>query len=182
MSSRVRLLLGLAAILAAMRFVVVPWTEAQDDMHDRPYAITRQLDRPVAIVEAGSALQARREALAAIVREPAARAPLAIPGSGRRVPTLTQVRAAVDSAGHKVKVRGWVLDGEIETAGLLFGRVRLQLEGPLRNVAEAHVGIESGLPHVFVRNLIVNVRRGGRQTGIANATLELDLYLSLITT
>ena len=69
-----------------------------------------------------------------------------------------------------------MLDGEIEAAGLLFGRVRLQLEGPLRNVAEAHVGIEAGLPHVFVRDLIVNVRRGGQLTSIATATLELDLY------
>ncbi len=87
-----------------------------------------------------------------------------------------ELRAAVESVGLKLNVFEWVLDGEIEAAGLVFGRVRLQLEGPLRNVAEAHVGIESGLPHVFVRNLIVNVRRGGRQTGIANATLELDLY------
>ena len=66
--------------------------------------------------------------------------------------------------------------GEIEAAGLVFGRVRLQLEGPLRDVAEAHVSIEASLPHVFVRDLIVNVRRGGQLTSIANATLELDLH------
>ena len=176
MSSRVRLLLGLAAILAAMRFVVVPWTEAQADVHDRLYAITRQLDRAVAIVEAGSELQARRDALAAIVRTLAARAPLANPGSEHRVQIQRELRAAVESVGLKLNVFEWVLDGEIEAAGLLFGRVRLQLEGPLRNVAEAHVGIEAGLPNVFVRNVSVNVRRGGRLTSIANATLELDLY------
>jgi len=176
MSSRVRLLLGLAAILAAMRFVVVPWTEAQADMHDRLYAITRQLDRAAAIVEAGSELQARRDALAAIVRTLAARAPLANPGSEHRVQVQRELRAAVESVGLKLKVFEWVLDGEIEAAGLIFGRVRLQLEGPLRNLAEAHVGIESGLPHVFVRNLIVNVRRGGSLASAASATMELDLY------
>ena len=175
MSSRVRLLLGLAAILATMRFIVVPWTEAQADMHDRLYAITRQLDRATAIVEAGSELQVRRDALAAIVRTLAERAPLVSPGSEHRVQVQRELRAVVESVGLELKVFEWVLDGEFETAGLLFGRVRLQLEGPLRNVAEAHVDIEAGLPHVFVRNLIVNVRRGGR-TGIANATMELDLY------
>ena len=176
MTSRVRLLLGLAAILVAMRFVVVPWTETQADMHDRLYAITRQLDRAEAIVDAGSELQARRDALAAIVRELAARAPMVNPGSEHRVQVQRELRAAVESVGLKLNVFEWVLDGEIEAAGLLFGRVRLQLEGPLRNVAAAHVGIEAGLPHVFVRDLIVNVRRGGQLTSNATATLELDLY------
>jgi len=176
MSSRVRLLLGLAAILAAMRFVVVPWTEAQADMHDRLYAITRQLDRAAAIVDAGSELQARRDTLADVVRTLAERAPLANPGSEHRVQVQRELRAAVESVGLRLNVFEWVLDGEIEAAGLVFGRVRLQLEGPLRDVAEAHVSIEASLPHVFVRDLIVNVRRGGQLTSIANATLELDLY------
>ena len=103
MSSRVRLLLGLAAILAAMRFVVVPWTEAQAGMHDRLYAITRQLDRAAAIVEAGSELQARRDALAAIVRTLAERAPLANPGSEHRVQVQRELRAAVESVGLKAE-------------------------------------------------------------------------------
>ena len=176
MSSRVRLLLGLAATLALMRFVVVPWIDAQAGIHDRLYAATRQLDRAEAIVAAGSELQARRDALAAIVLELAARAPLATPGSEHRVQVQRELRAAVESAGLELKVFEWVLDGETETAGLIFGRVRLQLEGSLRNVAESHVSIEAGLPHVFVRDLVVTVRRGGRLASTAIATMELDLY------
>lgn len=176
MSSRVRVLLGLAAILAAMRFVVVPWVGSQAEMHDRLYTITRQLDRAAAIVGAGPELEARRDALAAAVRELEARAPLANPGSEHRVQVQRELRAAVESAGAQLKVFEWVLDGDAGDAGLVFGRVRLQLEGSLRKVAEAHVGIEAGLPHVFVRNLNVNVRSGGRQNSLANATLELDLY------
>jgi hypothetical protein len=170
------MLLGLAATLALMRFFVVPWIEAQADIHDRLYAITRQLDRAEALVGAGSELQTRRDALAAVVRELAARAPLANPGSEHRVQVQRELRAAVESAGLQLKVFEWVLDGDAGAAQLVFGRVRLQLEGSLRNVAEAHVGIESGLPHVFVRNLIVNVRRGGQLASAASATMELDLY------
>jgi len=176
MSSRVRLLLGLAAVLAATRFIVVPWVESQAGVHDRLFAITRQLDRAEAMVETGSELSARRDALAAVAAELAARAPLAAPGSEHRVQVQRELRAAVESAGLKLNSFEWILDGESGTAGLVFGRVRLQMEGQLREVAAAHVSIEAGLPHVFIRDLSVNVRSGGRLDTTASASMELDLY------
>ena len=84
-----------------------------------------------------------------------------------------ELRTAVESAGLKVQLFEWVFDGESESAGLAFGRVRMQLEGTLREIAEAHVSIEAGFPHVFVRSLVVNLRTRG---GVAGATIELDLY------
>ena len=69
-----------------------------------------------------------------------------------------------------------MIDAESESAGLAFGRVRMQLEGTLREVAEAHVAIEAGFPNVFVRSLIVNVRNRRNSQGIAGATVELDIY------
>ncbi len=176
MNSRVRLLLVLAAVLTVMRFIVVPWLAAQADMHDRLYAITRQLDRAEAIVAGGSDITSHRDALAAVVQELAARAPLATPGSEHRVLVQRELRAAVESVGLRLTVFEWVLDGEADVAGLAFGRVRLRMEGSLRNLADAHVRIEAGLPNVFIRDLAVNVRRGGRLTTTATATMELDLY------
>lgn len=176
MSSRARLLLAFAAALMVIRFVVVPWIATQAEMHDRLFAITRQLDRAEAIVAAGSDLQSHRDTLAAVTQELAARAPLAASGSEHRVQVQRELRAAVESAGLKLKLFEWVLDGEPTATGLAFGRVRLQMEGVLRNVAEAHVGIEAGFPNVFVRDLNVSVRRGGQLANIANATMELDLY------
>ena len=176
MSSRVRILFGLAGALAIARFVLVPWLGAQADMHDRLYAVTRQLDRAEAVVEAGPDLQARRDSLAATVVELVARAPLAESGSEHRVQVQRELRSVVESAGLKVQVFEWVFDGESEPSGLAFGRVRMQLEGTLRDVAEAHVTIEAGFPNVFVRSLAVNVRNRGNLSGTAGATIELDIY------
>jgi len=175
-NSRIRLLLIFAATLAVLRFVVVPWVNAQAGTHERLFAVTRQLDRAAAIVDSGSDLQVRRDALDATVRQLAERAPLAEAGAQHRVQVQRELRALVESAGLELKSFEWVLDGEAEAAGISFGRVRLQLEGALRNVAEAHVGIEAGLPNVFIRDMTVNMRRGGGRGSAANATLELDLY------
>lgn len=176
MNSRIRLLLGFAALLAVLRFIVVPWVDAQGNTRDRLFAVTRQLDRAEAIVDAGSDLQAHRDALDAAVRQLAGRAPLAQAGAQHRVQVQRELRALVESAGLEVKSFEWVLDGEAEAAGMSFGRVRLQLEGSLRDVAEAHVGIEAGFPNAFIRDLAVNLRRGVGLSATANAILELDLY------
>jgi hypothetical protein len=176
MNSRARLLLGLAGALAIARFVLVPWLGAQTGMHERLYAVTRQLDRAEAIVEAGPDLQARRDSLARTVADLLARAPQAASGSEHRVQVQRQLRTAVESAGLKVQLFEWVFDGESAPTGLAFGRVRMQLEGTLREVAEAHVTIEAGLPHVFVRSVAVNVRTRGNRGSAAGATVELDLY------
>jgi hypothetical protein len=176
MNNRIRLLLGLAAALAVLRFVAVPWVGSQAGVHERLFAVTRQLGRAEAIVDAGSSVQVRRDTLESVVRELAARAPLANPGSEHRVQVQRELRAAVEAAGLQVKVFDWVLDGDAEEAGLAFGRIRLQIEGPLRNVAEAHVDIEAGFPNVFVRDLSVNVRRGGGLDTTASATMQLDLF------
>ena len=107
--------------------------------------------------------------LAKLVRQPAeAEATLDLRG-------LAQDAAmhAVESAGLKVQLFEWVFDGESAPTGLAFGRVRMQLEGTLREIAEAHVTIEAGFPHVFVRSLAVNGRSRGSAAG---ATVELDLY------
>jgi hypothetical protein len=173
MNSRAKTLLGLAGALAIARFVLVPWLGAQTSMHDRLYAVTRQLDRAEAIVVAGPDLQARRDSLAATVADLLARAPQAASGSEHRVQVQRQLRTAVESAGLKVQLFEWVFDGESAPTGLSFGRVRMQLEGTLREVAEAHVTIEAGFPHVFVRSLVLNVRTRGSAAG---ATVELDLY------
>mgnify|MGYP001814813447 FL=1 len=176
MNSRVRILFGLAGALALARFVLVPWLGAQADMHDRLYAVTRQLDRAEAVVAAGPDLLAGRDSLAATVAELVARAPQAESGSEHRVQVQRELRTVVESAGLNVQSFEWVFDGESESAGLAFGRVRMQLEGSLREVAEAHVAIEAGFPNVFVRSLIVNVRNRRNSQGVTGATVELDIY------
>ncbi len=176
MNNRVRVLLGLAATLAVVRFVVVPWVNAQAETQEQLFAVTRQLDRAEAIVAAGSDIQVRRDALEATVRQLAERAPLAVAGPQHRVQVQRELQALVESAGLELKSFEWVLDGQAEAAGIAYGRVRLQLEGPLRRVADAHVGIEAGFPNVFIREVTVSIRRGGGLGGTANTSLELDIF------
>ncbi|MEJ2602774.1 MAG: hypothetical protein P8172_05715 [Gammaproteobacteria bacterium] len=177
MTSRTRMLVVFVAVLAVLRFIVVPWLHGQATAHDRLFTVTRQLDRAEAVAEIGPRILSRRDALRASVEDLGARAPAAGTGAEYRLRVQQELRSALEASGLEMTVFEWVLDGRDEPTGLAFGRVRIQVEGPLVDVARAHVGIEAGLPHAFVRALNVTVLRGGGGPNSgARATMELDLY------
>lgn len=176
MTDRVRLMLGLVAVLAAMRFIVVPWVGAQSNAYDQLFTVTRQLDRAEAVAEAGTDLILRRDALSSNVDTLASRAPVAIPLNEYQLAVQRQLRSVAEAEGLELSLFEWVLDDEVEAAGLGYGRVRVQMDGVLSRVASAHVEIEAGLPNVFVRDIRVFVNRGGNFSNAARATFELDVF------
>ena len=176
MTDRVRLMLGVVAVLAALRFIVVPWLGAQSDAYDRLFTVTRQLDRAEAVAGAGTELISLRDALDTSVDALASRAPLANPLNEFQLALQRQLRSVAEAEGLELSLFEWVLDDEAATAGLGYGRVRVQMDGVLSRLAAAHVEIEAGLPHVFVRDIRVFINRGGDFSNAARATFELDVY------
>ena len=176
MTDRVRMMLIVVAVLAALRFIVVPWFGSQSDMHDRLFAVTRQLDRAEAVAEAGTVLETRRDAFEAAVDALASRAPLGDPLNEYRIAVQRQLTSIAESQDLDVSLFEWVLDDMAAETGLAYGRVRVQFEGPLKRIAAGHVEIEAGLPNVFVRDIDVSISRGGNFSTSARATFELDVY------
>jgi hypothetical protein len=176
MTDRVRTMLIVVAVLAALRFVVVPWFAGQADTHDRLFTVTRQLDRAEAVAEAGTAIETQRDELRQVVALLAARAPSGEPLNEYRIAVQRQLASVAESQGLELSLFEWVLDDVAEGAGLAYGRVRVQFEGPLRRVAAGHVEIEAGMPNVFVRDIDVFISRGGGFSTSARATFELDVY------
>lgn len=176
MTERVRIMLIVVVALAALRFVVVPWFNSQTGTHDRLFAVTRQLDRAEAVAEAGTDLGSQRDQLGETVDELVSRVPLADPLNEYRIAVQRQLTSIAEAQNLKLALFEWVLDDISEGAGLGYGRVRVQFEGPLRRIAKGHVEIEAGLPNVFIRDIDVFISRGGGFFTSARATFELDVY------
>ena len=176
MTDRTRAMLLVVAVLAALRFIVVPWFDSQSDTHDRLFAVTRQLDRAEAVAESGTDLEVQRDELRETVDALASRAPVGDPLNEYRITVQRQLTSIAESQNLDVSLFEWVLDDMAEGAGLAYGRVRVQREGPLRAIAAAHVEIEAGLPNVFVRDIDVFISRGGNFSTSARATFEIDVY------
>lgn len=177
--ARVRWLLGLALVLAVLRFAIVPWTRAQVEQRQQLEVLTQRLDRSVGVVENSAAiLEAQGEVAAASA---AARKPYPEVSDKEQFRLDAQRRLAAVAArgGAKVVLFDWVLDGAAEQAGLDYGRVNASIEGPLENLVAVHGQVEGELPFAAIREVKLDLRRGG--AGSLNAedatvAFVMDLY------
>jgi hypothetical protein len=171
--NRNRVLLLVALALAVLRFGVVPWVASQAEAHERLEVLTRRLDRSVGVVQNREAILEAQRDLRARTASLGERFPLVTNASGYRLESQQRIGALVAESGAKLALFDWVLDGRLPEAGLAFGRVRLQIEGPLRDVARAHAALEGGLPSLVVREANLNAMAPARAADETAATLTL---------
>jgi hypothetical protein len=177
--SRVRWLVGLALVLAAVRFLVVPWTQAQVEQRQQLEVLTQRLDRSAGVVaNAKSILAARGKvaAASALARKPF---PEVADKEHFRLDAQRMLSGIAARGGVRVVLFDWILDGDAAKAGLAFGRVNASLEGPLDSLVSVHGQIEAEMPFAAIREVKLAIGRGGAAAlGADSATMVLvmDLY------
>jgi hypothetical protein len=175
---RIQWLLGLAAVLAVARFVIVPWSQWQVEQRQQLEVLTQRLDRSAGVVNAKEAIMAARNELAS--RTEAARKPFPVVEDAERFRLESQRQISAIAAGGNTKVVlfDWVLDGDAAEAGLAFGRVNAKLAGPLESLVAVHGALEGKMPHAAIREAKVEFGRGVSGLGPtpAGITVTLDLY------
>lgn len=177
--SRIRALLVLAAVLAALRFAVVPWMQQQVEQRQQLEVLTQRLDRSVSVVQNAAAMQAARGKVVEVTE--AARAPFPIVDDRDRFRLEAQRMLAgiAQRGGVSVTLFDWVVDGEATQAGMAYGRVNASLSGPLDRLVAVHGALEAEMPFAAVREVKLDVVRGAKPgLGKDPATLALvmDLY------
>ena len=175
---RYRPLLGVAAALAFLRFVIVPWLDAQSDARERLQVLTQRLDRSTGVVQNREAILAAAQELEAATTTARSRFPEADSVESFRLEGQRRVGGMVNAAGLKLALFDWVLDGAVEEGRLAYGRARFQVEGALRDVARLHGELEGSLPAMSVRELQLNVAGPADSLGDTRATLMVvaDLF------
>lgn len=168
---RYRPLLGIAAALAFVRFVVVPWLDAQSEARERLQVMTQRLDRSTGVVQNREAIVAAAQELEAAAATARSRFPEADSVESFRLEGQRRIGGMVNAAGLKLAMFDWVLEGAVEEGGLAYGRARFQVEGALRDVARLHGEMEGSLPAMSLRELQLNVSSPAASLGETNATL-----------
>lgn len=176
--ARVRLLVTIVAALAALRFIVVPWMSAQNEKREQLQVLTQRLDRSEGVVQNREAIAAARKALGARAESLRGRFPQAPGADAFRLDAQRRIGELARSAGVELEIFDWILEGENADAQLAYGRARLALEGPLRNVVRLHAELEGSSPNAAVRDVQLTLRAPAAGPGDipANATMIVDLY------
>jgi hypothetical protein len=177
--ARVRWLLGLALVLAALRFVVVPWTQSQVEQRQQLEVLTKRLDRSASVVANADAIRAAQgkvSAATAIVRK---RFPQVADKDGFRLDAQRTLAGIASRGGAKVVLFDWVVDGDAPQAGLAYGRVNARIEGPFDSLVSVHGQIEAEMPFAAVREVTLDFTQdgvSGLSSGTTTVALVMDLY------
>ena len=150
-AARKQLLIGLALSLAAIRFVVLPWLEAQDDMSERLEVVTNRLDRSAGVVLNRGAIT---ESLARLERAnngDRPRFPRAEDAQSYRLEAQQRVTAVVEAQGMRIDVFEWVLDSSADTTGFGFVRGRVYFKADMRSLALLLGALEGEIPNMVIR-------------------------------
>ena len=178
---RYRLLLIFALVLAAIRFVIVPWVAHQGERRDSLQVLTQRLDRSETLVGARESILKQAGTLTAATRAARARYPVAQNSDEFRLLAQQQFSMLAQEAGIMITVFDVLLEGEQQEANLKFVRARVQIQGALNRVARFHGEIEGRMPHAAVRSFRIDspMPIAGPGDPTVQGSMTVDLYYAL---
>jgi hypothetical protein len=178
-TQRTRTLLAVVAVLAVLRVVIVPWIEAQNEARDELQVLTQRLDRSEGVVANRTEILALLERLRAERGAALERFPVAASPDEFRLASQQRLGEMARQAAVEIRVFDWILEGSVPDAGLGYGRARVTLQGPLRELIRLHGEIEGSTPNAGLRELQYQLRgtaADGPTEASAEATITMDLF------
>jgi hypothetical protein len=176
--SRVRWLLGLALVLVALRFVVVPWAAAQVEGRQQLEVLTQRLDRSAGVVEDKAEILAAQGQLSKVSQATRGTFPEVDDKERFRLDAQRMLSGIAGRGDVKVTLFDWILDGESGQAGLAYGRVNASLQGPLDSLVAVHGQVEGEMPFAAVREVKLETPGNGA-SGLAEQSATLLLVIDL---
>ena len=176
--ARVRWLLGLALVLVALRFAIVPWAQAQVERRQQLEVLTQRLDRSAGVVEDKAEILAAQGRLRNVSKATRAIFPEVDDKERFRLDAQRMLSGIAGRGDVKVTLFDWVVDGESAKAGLAYGRVNASLQGPLDSLVAVHGQVEGEMPFAAVREVTLETAGSGA-SGLAEESATLLLVIDL---
>jgi len=176
--TRLTWLLGVAGALALTRLVLLPWAESQTEQRQQLDVLTQRLDRSVGVVRNRDAILGAQEKLREDAESTLGIFPEAAGDDESRLAAQRRFNELASRAGLTVSLFDWLMDGDIDEAGLAYSRASIKLEGPLDRLILLHGDLEAMMPFAAVREVQVRSRSpvSGPSAEAVSATLVIDLF------
>jgi hypothetical protein len=178
-NERTRTLLLLLATLVAVRFVLLPWRESQDESLERLQVLTDRLDRSEAVYANRELINKSLAKLEKSTEGTRARFPDAADEAAFRLQQQQAVSGKLEAVGLPLSEFNWVVGGELADANLRFSRFRLQTSGDVGAIARFVSSIETTDTHLLVRELTltpVNAQQISLGSSSTQLTMLVDAY------
>jgi hypothetical protein len=168
-------LIWLLAFLLALRFVVVPWLEWQDEQFVRLQTLAKRLDRSEALLTAKEQVISQA-AQADSVADELMQGLAVVPAAAEyKISFQQQLQQQLESAQVQLLLFEWNSDRSLSVFDLQRGRINLRLKGTYPNLLKVHAQLEQGFPGIQIREL----RAGWSEALRASSEIELQLVVDL---
>jgi hypothetical protein len=155
-AARKQLLIGVALVLAGIRFLIMPWLDSQADTREQLEVLTNRLDRSTGVVLNREAITTTLAKLEKANSADRARFPLSEDAESFRLEAQQRVTGVVETQGMRIDVFDWILDGPPDATGFGFVRGRINFTGDMRSLALLLGALEGELPNMVVREALYN--------------------------
>ena len=156
-ADRRRWLTGFLLVLLAIKFVVLPWIQSQEDAREQLDVLTKRLDRSTGVVLNRAAITESLSALEKANAADRAMFPESANVESFRFEAQQRVTALVQSQALQVEAFDWVLDESPTDGKLGFVRGRITVRGDMRALASLLGSLEGELPNMVVREVFYNM-------------------------
>lgn len=177
-NERIRRLLILLSVLVGVRFVVLPWVESQGVAHEEVSVLTKRLDRAESLLAHQDAISKADKNFSATLRSVRSRFPVHGSVDAFKLQMQPRIGEIAQLNGMTVNLFTWVLDGEVQDAGLRFVRARVQITGSLAQLSTFQGQLEGEMPNLFIREVAIAANSAGVMPSdvLGTLTLTADLY------
>ena len=152
---RLRLLAVFASVLAAIRFFILPWIDAQSAARDELSVLTKRLDRATGVIESRQNIEKSLAEIEKGVTDVGHRFPIVEGAEPFRLQTQQAVRDLATQSDVSQDLFGWVLEGDVDGAGLKYVRARMQFSGDIETIARMHGKLEAQFANMLMREVTV---------------------------
>ncbi|WP_411360707.1 hypothetical protein [Pseudidiomarina salilacus] len=165
MTNSQKQLLWVAAILAALQFVVKPILAWQNELQAEVSLNAERLTRSEQLLTNAEELQASAAAAEQVRQELISGYPQAVESSMLQIQLQGELEALLRGQNVRIEQFDWMTGLEPMNSSLQGIRANISISGPLENVMQAHLKLMQDLP--TIKHESIEIRRANRsRTGV----------------
>lgn len=147
------ILIGILGSLLLIKFVFLPLSEMQQDLHQQLTVLNKQLQRSKALLEEQSVLQEWQESQSSRLESLLQPLPEVSSASQYRLSLQQEIQQLAAEKQVSVTFFDWLTDLPLDAFNVHRGKVSLRVEGRASQVMQLHVELEKRFLHFSIRDI-----------------------------
>jgi hypothetical protein len=179
---RMKLLVWVLVLLAAIKFVVFPWRDQLSESAEALQILTQRLDRSMGVVLNKEKILATRDELRKSNTPIANLFPLSAGDAEAQLAVQGTMDSALQRHGLKLGLFDWAVTNVDSRGVLRYSRFQLQTTGETSVLARFLADLETGSPHVVIREIVLqpqSLLRGPSTGDRAELRVVADVYFRI---